>query len=163
MTKKVILPCILNGVLFGVIKLCFELSGESYSQFLYCSFLGITVTLAAGAKPEELLSYFRNLLIGLIWVGLFLGTEAVCLLLPMPLFFTKALSFGLTSFVIELTNQSVLGARFFQYPSLQFAVIIGCFSQKCSHMSVVFTALTIGICAAILSKLIYVGCARPTK
>lgn len=161
--KRAVLACSLNGLLFGGIKLLYELAGGNFSGLLYCSFLGVTVTLAVGAQWKEVPYYLGSLGFGLVWVGLYLGIEAALLTLPIGETAGKAIAFGLASFVIEAVNLFVLIKSRCKYAPLQFAVIIGCFSQGCRHIPLILLALIIGMTAGLTSKVIYAWLLKPMK
>ncbi|MGN0978592.1 MAG: hypothetical protein ACI4PH_11105 [Faecousia sp.] len=122
---------------------------------LYCTFLGFTVTFAIGAEKRNLGAYFASVVLGVLWVAGYLGFEAVLLQTPLPDIAAKAIAFGLMSFVIEAMNMLVTKKTPFRFIPLQFAVVIGVFSQQCQHIPYILAALVIGVFAAILSKSIY--------
>lgn len=153
--KYAVFACALNGLLFGAIKLFYELIGGMFSTLLYCAFLGITVTLSVGAGRKEALSYLGNLGIGLFWVWLYVEVETIFLIILSNEWIGKAVAFALVSFVIEVANSFLLRKSKWNYPTHQFAVIIGCFSQKCQHVPLVMAGLVLGVVAAIISKAIY--------
>lgn len=59
------------------------------------------------------------------------------------------------SFVIEISNILLTRDTVFGIIPLQFAVVIGVFSQKGKNIHYVLTALVIGAANAIISKSIY--------
>ena len=153
--KKALVACFLNGVMFGLIKLFYESVPAPMNDLLYCTFLGFTVTFAVGGNVKEFGKYLLSSGIGLLWVGGYLVFEAALVGLPFPVHGLKAFSFGLMSFVIEFMNQTFLPETPFRFIPLQFAVVVGIFSQKCEHIPFVLIALLIGFAAAPLSKVIY--------
>lgn len=154
--KNTMLALSLNGIMFGLIKLFYELVPKPMSALLYCTFLGFTVTFAAGARVRETAAYLGSIFIGIVWVMGYIGFEAVFLVLAMPESGVKGLAFGCMSFVIEALNLLIIGKTRFKYVPLQFAVVIGIFSQQCRHIPSVLAALMIGVLAALLSRKIYV-------
>lgn len=169
--KHTILACCLNGILLGVIKLFYELVPEPMSNLLYCTFLGFTVTLAVGAQIRELGDYLGSILMGIIWVMGYVGIESMVLQLLIPFSISppisrsipqsilrsgaKGVAFGFMSFVIEASNLLFIGKTRFRFVPLQFAVVIGVFSQQCRHIPYVLAAILIGVLTALLSKKIY--------
>lgn len=147
--------CALNGLMFGAVKWFYEIISLPMHGVLYCTFLGFTVTFSVGAKREALGAYLGNLIIGLVWVAGYMGVESAVLLLPISALAAKVTAFGLMSFVIEAVNTMVLGKTGFCFVPIQFAVVIGVFSQQGKHMVSVVAALLIGMVAALISKMIY--------
>ena len=163
MRKSAWLACALNGFLFGGVKLFYEFCGGSFAELLFCTFLGITVTLAVGAEGRKLPFYLGNLGIGFFWVWLYIETEVLLLQFSLPDIMGKAIAFGLASFVIETVNLLGLSKSRWHYPALQFAVIVGCFSQKCRQMPLVLLALVLGVGIGVISKQIYANCLKHAK
>ena len=153
--KKIIAACSVNGVMFGFIKLFYELTPLPMTVLLYCTFLGFTVTFAVGADAKKFLQYMSSILFGIVWVAGFILFEKIFLLTSLPVIASKAIAFGVMSFVIEVANVKYLKDTCFGFIPLQFAVVIGVFSQQCQHIPFILTALVIGIFAALLSKKIY--------
>lgn len=153
--KKTIEACSLNGIMFGLIKLFYESVPEPMSGLLYCTFLGFTVTFAVGGQAKEFGNYLLSIGMGLIWTGGYLGFEAALIWLPFSADSSKAIAFGLMSFVIEFMNVLLLNKTPFRFIPLQFAVVIGVFSQQCQHIPFVLFALLLGVITALCSKTIY--------
>jgi hypothetical protein len=158
MSRRVLITiwaCLLNGVMFGLVKFFYEAIPVPMSSLLYCTFLGFTMTFAVGAEAGKLGAYFASIALGILWVAGYLGFEAVLLWSPLPDIVTKAIAFGFMSFVIEAMNMLVTQKTPFRFVPLQFAVVIGVFSQQCQHIPYILAALIIGMVAALLSKHIY--------
>ena len=153
--RNTMLALFLNGVMFGLIKLFYEIVPEPMSVLLYCTFLGFTVTFSVGAQIRELRAYLGSIVIGSIWVAGFAGVENMFLSFMVPLVGAKVIAFGFMSFLIEASNLLGIGKLKLKYIPLQFAVVIGVFSQQCEHIPYVLISLIIGILAALLSKRIY--------
>lgn len=153
--KKTALAFLLNGIMFGMIKLFYELVSHPMNGLLYCTFLGLTVTFSVGADKRQIRAYFGNLVVGILWLFGYLGFEYIFLLFPLDSLLARVLAFGFMSFLIEILNVRIIGNTHFRYVPLQFAVVIGVFSQNGKNIPYVLIALIIGIFAAILSKQIY--------
>ena len=153
--RKIILACALNGLMFGGIKWVYELSPMPMTLLLYCTFLGFTVTSCVGAKAEKAGIYLCNFAIGFLWAMGYMGAEYILLLLPLSIIMAKTAAFGIVSFLIEITNILLPNKNEIWFAPLQFAVIIGIFSQQGNHIPYVVLALVIGMLAALLSKKIY--------
>ncbi|OUQ21865.1 hypothetical protein B5E84_00980 [Lachnoclostridium sp. An14] len=153
--RNQIWACALNGILFGLIKLFYEIVPAPMAELLYCTFLGFTVTYAVGAEWKKAGHYVCSLAVGLIWVAGYVGLEMVFWQFPLQAAISRAVSFGVVSFVIEGANLFFLPKTKGAVVPLQFAVVIGVFSQKCRHIPYVLTALFIGVAAALISKQIY--------
>lgn len=153
--KVTLWACFLNGVMFGLVKLFYEAAPVPMNALLYCTFLGFTVTFAVGAEAKNLAAYCGSMILGVFWVAGYLGFEAILLWTALPDIATKAIAFGLMSFVIEAMNMLVTKETFCRFIPLQFAVVIGVFSQQCQHIPYILAALAIGMFAALLSKRIY--------
>lgn len=153
--KKTFLAFVLNGALLGLIKLFYELV-PPMSGLLYCTFLGFTITTAVGAKAAQTGAYLVSTVLGAAWAAGYVALEQLLLLTALPETASKALAFGLMSFIIEAANGlAFTKVKSTRYVPLQFAVIIAIFSQQCQHVPQVLAALVIGAAAALLSKHIY--------
>lgn len=155
--KKGMWACALNGIMLGAVKLFYELTPIPMANLLYCTFLGFTVTFAVGAEVKKTGRFLGSLAIGLVWAAGYVGVETVFLDFPLPEIAAKALAFGLMSFIIEAGNCMILSKTKFNIVPLQFAVVIGIFSQQCRHIPYILGALLIGMTVAVISKQIY-GC-----
>ena len=155
--------CALNGIMFGAVKWFYEILPMPMHEILYCTFLGFTVTTAVGARRRELPLYLANTGIGLLWVAGYMGFEAVFLLTSLPDTAAKAAAFGLMSFVIEAVNMLALKRKNICIIPIQFAVVIGVFSQQGKHIACVTAALLIGGAAAFLSREIYAKVSENAK
>lgn len=153
--KNLNLACLLNGIMFGLIKLFYEIVQAPMSAILYCTFLGFTVTFAVGAQSRKMGAYLGSIVVGVLWVAGYIGFEYLFLLAPIPEIVAKVVAFGFMSFVIEIVNLRVIGKTQFKFVPLQFAVVISVFSQQGEHIAYVLMALIIGVLAALLSKAIY--------
>lgn len=153
--KMTVLACFLNGIMFGMIKLFYEIVPHPMNGLLYCTFLGFTITFAVGADKKQIKEYFGSIVVGVLWVLGYLGFEFIFLLFPIDTLTAKVLAFGIMSFLIEIINIRILNNTHFRYVPLQFSVVIGVFSQNGENIPYVLIALMIGILAAILSKQIY--------
>lgn len=153
--KTKLAACIITGIIFGLFKLFYEFAPETMSTLLYCTCLGFTVTFASGAKIKQFPGYLLSMLTGLLWVAGYVYSEKVFLMTGISELPAKVIAFGLVSFFIEMMNGFVLPNTAFRYVPLQFAVIIGVFSQKCNHIPEVFLAILIGAAGAIISKKMY--------
>lgn len=160
--KRLVWACGLNGMLFGLVKLFYEMAPVPMTNLLYGTFLGFTVTTAVGAEWRKGKEYLGSIGVGLVWAAGYVGLEAALLFLPLPEILTKALAFGIMSFLIEAGNQFVLPRTRCHVIPLQFAVVIGIFSQQCRHVPYVLAALLIGVLAALISRQIYLE-ALPSK
>ena len=155
--------CALNGVMFGAVKWFYEMVPMPMHEILYCTFLGFTVTAAVGARRKDVPLYLANTGIGLLWVAGYIGLEAAFLCVPIPDTAGKAAAFGFMSFVIEAANMLFLKQRNMSIIPVQFAAVIGVFSQKGEHIACVTAALLIGEAAALLSRGIYAKASGNTK
>lgn len=151
----VIMACALNGLLLGVIKLFYLLVPEPMNSLIYCTFLGFTVSYAAGHPVENIKNGICSFLTGGIWTIGYVVLEKLFLLTPLPVIGSSALAFAMTSFIIEAANILIIRNTPCGISALQFAIIIGVFSQKCQHIVYVSLAILIGYAAALISKMIY--------
>lgn len=153
--SEVIVACVLNGVLLGAVKLFYLVVPEPMSGLLYCTFLGFTVTYAAGPSADDGKTGICSFLTGGAWTIGYVVLEKLFLLTPLPAVVSCTLAFGIVSFGIEAANILITRNTPFGISALQFAVIIGVFSQKCQHVVYVILAVVIGYIAALISKAIY--------
>lgn len=153
--SAVILACVLNGLMLGLVKLFYLLVPEPMNGLLYCTFLGFTVTYAAGASAENIKNGLCSFLTGAVWTIGYVAIEKIFLYTSIPDVSACAIAFGLTSFIIEAMNILVTRDTSFGISALQFAVIIGVFSQKCQHVGYVILAILLGYGTALISKAIY--------
>jgi hypothetical protein len=147
--------CVLNGIMFGIAKLFYEVVPVPMHNLLYCSFLGFTVTSATNPEMNSIPKLLASMGAGLVWVGGYILFEYMFLKLPITPMVSKAVAFGLMSFLIEVLNTQYLRKTPFQCIPLQFAVVIAMFSQQCHNIMLVLVALIIGVIMALLSKRIY--------
>lgn len=153
--KTKLAACIITGIIFGIFKLFYEFAPETMRALLYCTCLGFTVTFASGAKINQFPGYLLSMLTGLLWAAGYVFGEKAFLMTGMPDLPAKVAAFGLVSLCIEMMNSFVLPNTVFRFIPLQFAVIIGVFSQKCDHIPEVFLAILIGAAGAVISKQMY--------
>lgn len=147
--------CLLNGLLLGALKWFYEMVPAPMSGLLYCTFLGFTVTAASGSRPERLPHYLASMGTGFAWALGYIGMEKILFLASIPAIAARAIAFGIVSFLIEAANKRLTPGTPAGVITLQFAVIIGIFSQKCQHMGFVLCALFIGVLCALVSAYIY--------
>lgn len=157
---SVLLACVLNGLMLGLVKLFYLLVPEPMSGLLYCTFLGFTVTYAAGVPAENIKNGICSFFMGIIWTIGYVVIEKIFLYTPLSDVASCAIAFGLTSFIIEAMNILVTRDTPSGISALQFAVIIGVFSQKCQHVVYVILAVLLGYGAALISKMIYLKLAK---
>ncbi|MCD7788977.1 MAG: DUF1097 family protein [Bacteroides thetaiotaomicron] len=147
--------CSLNGVMYFVLKLLYNLAPEPLNGMMYLVFLGLCVTFAVGAEWKRLPSYLGCIVVGVVWFYGYCEFDALTNGFLFSDAVNSAIGFGFMSFVIEIFNICLLSGTPLGFSPMQFASVIGIFSQGGENIPYVLVSLVVGMMAAMLSKTIY--------